>query len=322
MINVSQIENAERAIAPYILRTPTIESPGLTDLLGVPTTIKIESLQRTGSFKARGATAKLLALSDQERAAGVVAMSGGNHGIAVATMAQVLGIKATVVMPRTAAADSIEKSRRAGARVELTDDMPTAFALVDELRSGGLTLLHPFDDPTVIAGQGTAGLELAQDAGELTDVLVSIGGGGLIAGVAVALHALRPQVRIWGVELDGARSMTDALAAGRPVPTALDSVVPTLSAPQVSELTYEHAAALLEDIVLVSDAQAVQGSLLTADHAGSWVEPADGSLIPAARTVIDRIGPEVRLGLLLAGGNAAVADVYRWARDFGVIDER
>ncbi|SDR92255.1 pyridoxal-phosphate dependent enzyme [Microlunatus soli] len=313
MITFTEIENAAAAISPYLLRTPTIASPGLSELIGVPTTIKIESLQRTGSFKARGATAKLLALSEQERAAGVVAVSGGNHGIAVATMAQLLGVRATVVMPRTASRDSIERSRATGASVQLTEGMPRAFELVEELQAEGATLLHPFDDPVVIAGQGTVGLELAADAAELTDVLVSVGGGGLIAGIATAVRAQLPNARIWGVEPTGARAMTDALAAGGPVTTDLDSVITTLSAPQVSDLTYRHVAALVEEIVLVSDADAVAGTVQAAERAGVWVEPADGSLLPAARVVADRVGPNAHLALVLAGANASLADVTAWS---------
>jgi threonine dehydratase len=317
MITIDDVEAAARAIAPYLIRTPTVPSPGLSDLLGVPTTLKLEQLQRTGSFKSRGATAKLLALSDAERAAGVVAVSGGNHAIGVAVMAGVLGVKATVVMPRTAPKESVDRSTAAGARVELTDGMPSAFALVDQLRAEGMTLLHPFDDPVVIAGQGTVGLEFAEDAGELTDVLVSVGGGGLIAGVAVAIRELRPAVRIWGVETEGAKAMSDALAAGRPVTTELSSIVTTLSAPQVSQSTYEHVAQLVDDVILVSDAEAVGGSLEVADHGKVWTEPADGSLVPAARKLIDREGGDLKLGLVLAGGNATVADVYRWATTLG-----
>lgn len=321
MITIDDVEAAARAIAPYLLRTPTVPSPGLSDLLGVPTTLKLEQLQRTGSFKSRGATAKLLALSEEERAAGVVAVSGGNHAIGVAVMAGVLGVKATVVMPRTAPQESVERSTAAGARVELTDGMPSAFALVDQLRAEGMTLLHPFDDPIVIAGQGTVGLEFAEDvddAGDakgLTDVLVSVGGGGLIAGVAVAIRALRPDVRIHGVETEGAKAMTDALAAGGPVTTELSSIVTTLSAPQVSQATYDHVSALVDDIILVSDAEAVAGTLAVADHGKVWTEPADGSLLPAAKKLIEQRGStDLRLGLVLAGGNATTADVFRWSQ--------
>ncbi|MEU3663953.1 threonine/serine dehydratase [Streptomyces sp. NPDC032940] len=318
MIGITEIEAAAARIAGHVVRTPTVPSPGLTALLGVPVTAKLELLQRTGSFKARGATAKLLSLTEAERAAGVVAVSGGNHGVAVAVMAAALDVKATVVMPRTAPARSVEAAEDAGALVRLTDGMDSAFALVTRLREEGLTLVHPFDDPVVIAGQGTVGLEFARDAGELTDVVVSIGGGGLIAGVAAALRALRPEVRIWGVETAGAEAMSRALAAGGPLPVPLSSVVTTLSAPSVSQLTYDHVSALVTDVLVVSDREAVQGSLELAEHAKVWTEPAAGCLLPAARRVAERVGDGARLGLVVCGGNATTAGMTAWADRFGL----
>ncbi|HEV7471975.1 MAG TPA: threonine/serine dehydratase [Pseudonocardia sp.] len=319
LVSLTDIALAAERIAPHVVRTPTVPSPGLSALLGVPVTAKLELLQRTGSFKARGATAKLLALTEDERAAGVVAVSGGNHGIALAVMAGALGVAATVVMPESAPAGSVRIARDAGADVRLTPDMAGAFDLTAELQAGGLTLVHPFDDPTVIAGQGTVGLELAADAGDLTDVLVSIGGGGLISGVAAALHASRPDVRIWGVETEGAQAMSAALAAGGPVPVELTSIVTTLSAPSVSPLTYEHVSALVTDVLVVPDAEAVQGTLDLADHAKVWAEPAAGCLVPAARRVLEKIGDHARLGLVVCGGNASTGDVTAWAARFGLI---
>ncbi|MFF6805454.1 pyridoxal-phosphate dependent enzyme [Streptomyces sp. NPDC012616] len=318
MIGISDIEAAAARIAGHVVRTPTVPSPGLSALLGVPVTTKLELLQRTGSFKARGATAKLLSLSEAERAAGVVAVSGGNHGVALAVMAAALDVKATVVMPRSAPARSVETAQAAGASVRLTDGMDTAFALVERLRDEGLTLVHPFDDPLVVAGQGTVGLELAADAGELTDVLVSIGGGGLIAGVAAALRARRPQVRIWGVETEGAQAMSQALAEGGPVPVALSSIVTTLSAPSVSRLTYDHVRALVTEVLVVADREAVRGSLEFAEHAKVWTEPAAGCLLPAARRVVERVGDGARLGLVICGGNATAADMRAWTDRFEV----
>ncbi|MCZ4125528.1 threonine/serine dehydratase [Streptomyces sp. H39-S7] len=318
MITVADVEAAAERITGHVIRTPTVPSPGLSALLGAQVTAKLELLQRTGSFKARGATAKLLALSEAERAAGVVAVSGGNHGIGVAVMAGVLDIKATVVMPRSAPGRAVDIAEAAGASVILADTMDAAFALVDELRIKGLTLVHPFDDPVVIAAQGTVGLELAEDAGELTDVLVSIGGGALISGVATVLRARRPGVRIWGVETEGARAMSAALASGGPVPVELSSIVSTLSAPSASQLTYEHVAALVTDVLTVTDAEAVQGTLDLADHAKVWAEPAAGCLLPAARRVLERVGEGARLGLVLCGGNATTADVTAWAERFGL----
>ncbi|MGC5290763.1 threonine/serine dehydratase [Micromonospora sp. DT231] len=317
MIELADIEAAADRIADHVVHTPTVPSPGLSELLGVPVTAKLELLQRTGSFKARGAAAKLLVLDDAERAAGVLAVSGGNHGIAVAVMAGALGVAATVVMPRTAPARAIEVARAAGADVHLTDGMAAAFALMSRLREDGLTLLHPFDDPVVLAGQGTVGLEFADDAGEVTDVLVSVGGGALIAGVAAALRARRPGVRVWGVETEGAQAMSQALAKGGPVEVPLSSIVTTLSAPTVSRLTYDHVTALVSDVLVVSDAEAVRGTVELAEHGKVWAEPAAGCLLPAARLVRERVGDDARLGLVLCGGNSTVADVVSWTAHLG-----
>lgn len=319
MINISDIEAAAQRIAGHVVRTPTVPSPGLGALLGVPVTAKLELLQRTGSFKARGATAKLLSLSEAERAAGVVAVSGGNHGIALAVMAAALDVKATVVMPRTAPARSIALAEDAGATLRLTDGMDSAFQLVTRLRDEGLTLVHPFDDPAVVAGQGTVGLELAEDAGELTDVVVSVGGGGLIAGVAAALRARRPGVRVWGVETEGAEAMSGALKAGGPVPVPLSSLVTTLSAPSVSQLTYDHVSALVEEVLVVPDREAVRGCLELADHAKVWAEPAAGCLLPAARRVAARAGAGARIGLVVCGGNTTPRELTGWADRFGLL---
>ncbi|MFJ5263139.1 threonine/serine dehydratase [Streptomyces sp. NPDC088387] len=318
MIGISDIEAAAGRIAGHVVRTPTVPSPGLSTLLGVPVTTKLELLQRTGSFKSRGATAKLLSLTEAERAAGVVAVSGGNHGIALSVMAAALDVKATVVMPRTAPARSVELARDAGASVRLTDDMGSAFSLVNVLRDEGLTLVHPFDDPVVIAAQGTVGLEFAEDAGELTDVLVSIGGGGLIAGVAAALRARRPGLRVWGVEPEGAQAMGEALRAGGPLPVTPSSVVTTLCAPAVSQLTYDHVAALVDEVLVVSDREAVQGCLDLAEYAKVWAEPAAGCLLPAARQVVERIGKDVRLGLVVCGGNTTPGEIVAWTQRFGL----
>src|SRR5690242_16386152 len=246
LLSLDDIRAGARAISGHVERTPTVPSPGLSALLGVPVTLKLELLQRSGSFKPRGVAMKLLALSRVERDAGVVAVSGGNHGIAVAEVAAGMNIRATVVMARSAPPRSIERIRAAGAELRLTEDMGSAFVLLQELVDEGLTLVHPFDDRVVVAGQGTVGLELAEDAPKLTDVLVSIGGGALISGVAVALKASLPDVRVWGVETVGADAMSRALGAGQPVEIAPTSIASTLSAPHVCSLTLEHVRQLVE----------------------------------------------------------------------------
>jgi threonine dehydratase len=317
LISLDHITAAAERIATHVLRTPTVPSHGLAAHMGVPVTCKLELLQRTGSFKPRGAVHRLLALSTAERAAGVVGVSGGNHGVALADAAAALGIAATVVMPESAPQRSIAAARARGADVRISPDMAGAFALLDELVAAGRTLVHPFDDPAVIAGQGTVGLEFAADAPDVTDVLVSIGGGGLISGVATALRALLPGVRVWGVETEGADAMSRALAAGAPVAMAPSSIATTLSAPYVSELTFAHVTALVEDVIVVPDADAVRGCLTFAEEAKVWTEPAAGCLIPAAHQVLDRVGPDARLGLVVCGGNVTAADVTGWVQRFG-----
>jgi threonine dehydratase len=317
LIAVDDVRDAAQRIAGHVLRTPTLPSPGLAGHLGAPVTLKLELLQRSGSFKPRGAANKLLTLSDAERAAGVVAVSGGNHGIALADVATSMGIATTIVMPGSAPARSITRVLATGADLRLTEDMAGAFALMDALVADGLTLVHPFDDPVVLAGQGTVGLELAADAPDLTDVLVSIGGGGLISGVAVALRAANPGVRIWGVETEGAEAMSRAVAAGGPVPVELTSIASTLSAPRVSQLTYDHVTALVDEILVVPDAQAVRGSIALAEEAKVWTEPASGCLVPAASRVLERVGAG-RLGLVVCGGNVTLADLRAWQDRFAI----
>jgi threonine dehydratase len=312
LITIDDITAAAERIAGHVVRTPTVPSPGLTAHLGVPVTLKLELLQRTGSFKPRGAFHKLLGLTDAERAAGVVAVSGGNHGIAVADVAGGMDVRATVVMAKTAPPRSIERIRASGADLQLTEDMGAAFSLLDELVVGGMTLVHPFDDVTVLAGQGTVGLEFAEDAPPLTDVLVSIGGGALISGVAVAMQALLPDVRIWGVETEGADAMAQALAAGEPVEIAPSSVASTLSAPHVSQLTLDHVGALVEEVFVVPDADAVRGMVAFAEEAKLWVEPATGCLVAAARQVLERTDGDVSLGFVVCGGNVTQSDVRGW----------
>ena len=306
LVGVEEIVAAGQRIAPYVLRTPTVPSPGLSAHLDVPVSAKLELLQRTGSFKVRGAFHKLISLTAEQRAAGVAAVSGGNHGRAVAEAAGEFGIAATVVMPNAAPTAAVEACRAAGATVRLAPDMPTAFAWQDELVTAGATLVHPFDDPVLIAAQGTVGLEFAEDAAELTDVLVSIGGGGLISGVATALRALRPGIRVWGVETEGAEAMSRALAAGAPVSITPTSVVTSLSAPHVSPTTFAHVSKLVEDVLVVSDADAVRGVRVLAEQAKVWAEPAAGCLVTAAARLLPRLGPNVRLGLVLCGGNYPV----------------
>jgi threonine dehydratase len=318
LIEVERIREAAATIAPHVLRTPTVASPGLADLLGAEVALKLEVLQHSGCFKPRGITNKILSLSPEERAAGLLTVSGGNHGLAMARITAAMGIRATVVMPEAAPDRSKAAVRAHGATLRLVPDVATAFDVAEQERGAGLTYVHAYDDPLIIAGHGTLGMELIADRPDLTDVLVSIGGGALISGIATAVKAEKPSVRIWGVETAGADAMSQAVAAGRPVPVTVTSIASTLGAPVVSERTLAHTSALVEDIVVVDDAEAVDGVLTLAEEAKVWVEPAAGCLVPAARRVLARVGPGAVLGLVLCGGNASFADITTWARRFGV----
>lgn len=317
-ITVDDIRQAQRAIAGHVLRTPCIASAGLTALLGRPVALKLETLQHSGCFKPRGIINKVQSLSANERAQGIVTVSGGNHGIAMAMVARAMGLAATIVMPQAAPERSKARIRADGATLILAPDVAAAFETAEAERARGLTYVHAYDDPLIIAGHGTVGLEFIADAPDLADVLVSIGGGALISGVATAIKAVNPDVRIWGVETVGADAMTQALAAGRPVQIKVTSISSTLGAPYATERTLEHVQALVEDVIVVPDADAVAGVVTLAEVARVWVEPAAGCLLPAARAVADRTGPGGTLGLVVCGGNASMHDTMRWVERFGV----
>lgn len=318
MVTADDIRRAERTIAGHVVRTPAVASPGMTAHLGRPVALKLEILQASGCFKPRGIVNRILSLSESERARGLLTVSGGNHGIAIALITRRMGLAATVVMPEAAPERSKARVRADGAELIVAPDVTAAFGIVEAQKQRGLTYIHAYDDPLIIAGHGTAGLEFAADVPELTDVLVSIGGGGLISGVATALKSVNPAIRIWGVETVGADAMTRALAAGEPVAITPSSISSTLGAPTASARTLEHVRALVEAVILVPDADAVAGTVTLAEEARCWVEPAAGCLVPAARTVIERTGGAGTLGLVLCGGNATVEQLAGWRARFGV----
>jgi threonine dehydratase len=318
LITIDDIRAAENAIRGKVLRTPAIESPGLSKHLGCKTAIKLEVLQKTGCFKPRGITNKILALTEDERKRGLITVSGGNHGIAIASIAKEMGIAVTVVMPEKAPERSKARIRADGATLLLAPDSGAAFDLAERERAKGLTYIHSYDDPLIIAGHGTVGREFIADIPDLTDVLISIGGGGLISGAAVALKAANPKIRVWGVETVGADCMTQALAAGHPVRIAATSIATTLGAPSATDRSMAHVKALVEEIFVIPDAEAVAGLITIAEEAKVWVEPAAGCLIPAAKRVIERVGKDAVLGLVLCGGNVAFTDVEGWVKKFGL----
>jgi threonine dehydratase len=315
---LEDIRKAEKSIEGHILRTPSVRSTFLADRLGASLALKLEILQFSGCFKPRGITNKIMSLSESELAAGLVTVSGGNHGVALARIACLMGLRVTIVMPQTAPRRSIESIRADGANLLLASDVSVAFTMAEQEQSRGLTYIHAYDDPSIIAGHGTLGLEFITDIPDLTDVVVSIGGGALISGVATAIKAVKPGVRMWGVETVGADAMSQALAVGHPVSIPVSSIASTLGAPQVTERTLEHVRALVEQVFVVSDAEAVAGVIEIAEEAKCWVEPAAGCLVPAARRVIERVGPNAAIGLVLCGGNISFGDVAKWVKQFGI----
>ncbi len=312
MLALEMIRQARDRIAGRVHRTPLVSCASVGRDLGARVSLKLECLQKTGSFKPRGAFNKLLSLSDEERGRGVVSVSGGNHAQGLAYAAQQLAVRAVVCMPRGTPPNYVEATRGYGAEIVLTEDIKAAFAKMQELQAGGLALVHPFDDPLVAAGQGTVGLEIVEDAPDATHVFVSIGGGGLLAGVGTALRGLLPEVQVLGVETEGADAMTRALAAGHPVDVTITSIARTLGAPRVSAFTLEYARRVAREVVLVPDHEAVDALVFLLERAKVLTEPAASCCLAAARRRRQQLRPTDHVVLLLCGGNVAVADVCGW----------
>lgn len=318
-VSLADIQAAAGRIAGKVRRTPTYRSAGLTERLGVETWVKLESLQLAGSFKVRGCFNKMSGLSDAERARGVVTVSGGNHAIAVSLVAQAVGTRALVLMPKTTAALNIRLTREAGGEVELCEDSIEAFAKAEAYAKQGMVHVHSYDDPAIIAGHGTLGLELAADAGgRLDHVFVSIGGGGFSAGVGAALKGLDPAVRLHGVETEGATTMTQALAAGQPVPIRPTSISRTLGAPFATERTMAAAQQFLEEIIVVPDTDAVRELVWVLENERVLLEPAAACTVAAALSRKDKFRPGERVCLVFCGSNVALEDIEGWRKSFGI----
>lgn len=318
-VTLARIEAAATRIAPYVLRTPLLPSRALTELLGVRVSLKYEFLQETASFKPRGAFNKLLSLTPAQRERGLVAVSGGNHGKAVAFAANRLGLRARIVMFQSTAPSAVAAARAYGAEVELLPTPAEGFARAEALEREGLTYVHPFDDPEVVAGQGTLGLELIAGAPDVTDIIASIGGGGMIGGVALAARALRPEVRVWGVETEGADAMSQALAAGKVVPLpAITSLAATLGAPAVCALTMELVQRHVEEVLVVPDHSAVADLLWILDHCHLLVEPAAACTLSAARRLAGRLDPAAHLVIILCGASISLAELAGFRERVGL----
>ena len=313
-VTFQDVQSAALRISGPIVETPCPASIPLSEATGSQIYCKLEYLQRTGSFKERGARNALLLLSIEQRKRGVIAASAGNHALGVAYHAQLLNVPATVVMPRFAPLTKVVNCRRFGAEVVLDGaNIAEAKARADQIASDcGLTYINGFDDPAIIAGQGTIGLEIAAQVPDMDAVIVPIGGGGLISGVALALKQLKPSVRIIGVEPERAASFSAALKAGKPVqiemkPTLADG----LSVPKVGQNAFDLARERVERTVLVSEHDLARAILRLMELEKAVVEGAGAAPLAAclAGSIPDLQGRKVVL--LLCGGNIDLTTLDR-----------
>jgi threonine dehydratase len=310
LISLDDIRSARERITGRVARTPLVSSATLSARLGAKVYLKLELFQKTGSFKVRGAFNKVLSIPEEQRGRGLVAVSGGNHAQAVAYVGRQLGLPAVILMPQATPRNYVEATRGYGAEVVLVPNASEAFEKIAGYETEGWTSIHPFDDPLVMAGQGTVGLEIVEDEPEVTDVVVSIGGGGFIGGVATAVKSLQPGARMWGVETEGADAMSKALAQGKPVQlSAITSIARTLGAPSVSAGTLALAQKHLESVTVVPDSEAVGALRFLLERAKVLTEPAASCTLAAADRLRDRFRTESRIVLVLCGGNTGVDDL-------------
>jgi threonine dehydratase len=306
LVALADIRRAAATLAPVAVRTPILPSDALSEMAGAPVWLKPEMLQRGGAFKFRGAYNYLANLSPDARRRGVIAPSSGNHAQAVALAARLFGVRATVVMPTTVTAAKREGAERLGARIELAgtttaDRMARAQEIAE---AEGATLVPPYDDPTIIAGQGTVGLEIAEQLPDVGTVLVPVGGGGLSAGVATAVKLAAPRARVIGVEPAGAPKLTRARAAGRPVRlAATSSIADGLLAVEIGRLPFAHHERYLDDVVVVEDAHVRAAMRLLLERSKVVAEPSGAitvAALMAGAVEVSNRGPAV---LVLSGGN-------------------
>jgi threonine dehydratase len=304
LVTLRDLETAARVLAPVAVRTPLLPADALTDLVGGPISIKPEMLQRGGAFKFRGAYNFLSRMDPDIRERGVIAPSSGNHAQAVALAAKLFGVPATVVMPTTVTSAKRGGAERLGARVVLAgtttaDRMGRAEELV---LNEGSTLVPPYDHPIIIAGQGTVGLEIADDLPNVDTVLVPVGGGGFSAGVASAIKLRLPNARIIGVEPTGAPKLSRARAAGKPVKLEHSGgLADGLLAVEIGHLTFAHHQQYLDDVVLVDDAALRRAMRLLLDRMKLVVEPSGA--ITVAALLEGKFTPRGPTVAVLSGGN-------------------
>lgn len=313
MITISDVDQAAHRIAGSVRYTSVAPSPTISELCGADVVLKLENLQVTGSFKERGACNKLAALSEAERAKGVITASAGNHGQAVACHAARLGIAATVVMPEVTPLVKVTSTRRFGAKVVLWGaNYDEAAEHAAELeKTHGYTYIHPFDDPLVIAGQGTVGLELLAQVKDLDAVVVPVGGGGLIAGLGIALKETRPEIAVYGVESRTFPGMKQALEGKEdaPVPGG-KTIADGIAVRRVGALAVEVVRRYVDHIALVDEEEIAQAILLLLEREKTVVEGAGA--VGVAALLHERFPVRgKRVAVILSGGNIDVNLVSR-----------
>jgi threonine dehydratase len=305
LVSLDDFRNAAATLRGVAVRTPLLPSEALEARFGVPVFLKPEMLQRGGAFKFRGAYWFVSRLSPAQRAHGLVAPSSGNHGQAVALAARLFGARSTVVMPTTAPRAKREGAERFGARVILegTTTAERMARAVEICEREGATLVPPFDDPTIIAGQGTVGLEIAEDMPDVDLVLVPVGGGGLSAGVAAALKRVAPAARVIGVEPAGSPKLTRAREAGAPVTIAANptGLADGLLAVRIGNLNYAHHHAFLDDVVTVRDDALPNAMRFLLDRHKLVAEPSGAITVAALLEGV--VKPGQRTVCILSGGN-------------------
>ena len=307
LLSLADVRAAADRIQPYVVKTPTLSGEAVA---GPGVWLKAENLQRTGSFKVRGAVNAVLQLSPEQRHRGVITLSAGNHGLALAYAAQVVGTRCVVVVRDDAPITKLDAIRRYGAEIVLTPLAQWQERLEAEQRARDLHLVHPFDDPAVAAGQGTVGLEILTALPDVRTVVVPIGGGGLISGIAVAVKLQRPTTRIIGVEPEEAPGVSESLAAGHPVaPSRLDTIADGLAAPYTRPFTLALIQRYVDEVRTISDAAIIEALKLIALRGKLVVEPAGAAAVAAllADPAIER--PVVAI---LSGGNLDGQRLAAW----------
>ena len=304
LVSLDEIEDARRRLNGVAVVTPLDRSRALSDRTGGEVFIKCENLQRTGSFKIRGAYNWISRLSSDERAAGVVAASAGNHAQGVALAASLSDCPSTVFMPEDAALPKLEATKRYGAEVVLTGkDIGAALAsAIEYADQNGKVFVHPFNHPNIIAGQGTIGCEIVEQLPEVGTVVVPIGGGGLISGIAAAVKSLKPKTRMIGVQAAGAAAFPPSLDKGAPVTLEhLATIADGIAANAPGDLTLAHCQALVDDVVTVSDDAIAEALVFTAERMKLVLEPAGAAGVAGTMLYPRLMEPPVLV--LLSGGN-------------------